>query len=133
MPETTTFKPTVTEPFIVDRVVDGDTLSGRVKTAVTIQIPTIGDIEVDIWLPVVVRLAHIDTPEHNTDAGKAAIEFVTDWLNAQNGVLYLQHSEQREKYGRLLGVVMGQAGGALTLNQTLLDSGNAKPYEGGKK
>ena len=117
-------------PFKVTRVVDGDTLSGEIETQLTLSIPTVGDITVDIWLPVVVRLEHVNAPEHNTDAGKTAMLFTQGWVKGETP-LQLLHSEKREKYGRLLGVVQGTFG--TTLNQALLDSGNAVPYEGGRR
>jgi endonuclease YncB( thermonuclease family) len=116
-------------PFVVGRVVDGDTISGAVKEEVTLTFPTVGEITVDVWLPVTVRLRHVNTPEKNTEAGKTALGFVVDWLS-HAFLLELEYDGTREKYGRLLGVIYA---GDTTLQQALLDANLAKPYEGGKR
>jgi len=96
------------------------------------------DLGFKIHAQVTVRLDGLDAPELATDAGKAALRFVLDWLHA-NGSLVQLHTvkaaggDKLEKYGRLLATILPPGGDGQSLNEALLASGNAKPYSGGKR
>lgn len=76
-----------------------------------------------------VRVAGVDCPELDTDAGRAALAFVEGLLPAGSRVLVT--SLKREKFGRVLGRIT-LAGGS-DLSTLLLDAGHARPYDGGKR
>jgi micrococcal nuclease len=101
------------------RVVDGDTLWGSI------------DLGFHIVKHDYVRLAGLNTPEifgsHATDAGKLAQRFTYEWLT-QRPVLWLhsQKYDEREKYGRVLGVIYAE-GDPVSLNDALLAGGYAVP------
>jgi endonuclease YncB( thermonuclease family) len=118
------------KPFKVTRVVDGDTLEGAIKDTLRLTFSTIGTIVADVWLPDVIRLQDIDTPEKKTDDGQRALYFVGKWIEDHEENIELEYTGKREKYGRLLGVVYA---GDETLQQALLDNYLAVPYKGGKR
>jgi len=114
----------------VVKVIDGDTL----------------DLEIDLGFHVKhelrLRLNHLDAPEMRFEAGRKAKEYVISWLTTcpwENGVALVTVKTDRdktEKYGRYLGVVYAYgpvAEGLPSLNDALLASGNAQPYEGGAR
>jgi endonuclease YncB( thermonuclease family) len=100
----------------VTRVVDGDTL----------------DLQLDLGFGVFtrqrVRLLGINAPEHNTDDGKKAIDFVTAWV-AEHGPQFTVRTQKdkKEKYGRYLATVLSDTA---ELGQALIDAGLAVPYDG---
>lgn len=103
-------------------VVDGDTVHLDV------------DLGCDIHTHLTVRLDGLNCPERGTTAGDTATSYTKDWfaIQAPNNLVILNTKKDRkEKYGRYLGVVWSV--GAKSLNQMLLDSGNAVVYSGGKR
>lgn len=101
---------------IVLRVIDGDTL----------------DLDIDLGLEtfrqIRVRLAGLNAAEHGTPAGDAATEFVSEWLNTvAHRVTITTVKDKTEKYGRYLATVAGPHG---TLNDALLTTGHALPWDG---
>jgi len=83
------------------------------------------------------RLQHINAPEHGTPAGTIATAFATAWLATRPTVTVTTERNPHtgddiaEKYGRYLAVITDPTGASL--NQAMLDSGNAVPYEGGPR
>lgn len=102
------------------RVVDGDTLEGDI------------DLGFGVMLSATkVRLAHINCPEKDTEAGKAAKAFTEQWiskiLDSKVDVIVLVKNHKKDKYGRILGVVSSNGE---DLAQLLQMNGHAKQYEG---
>jgi micrococcal nuclease len=100
------------------RVIDGDTL----------------DLEIDLGFEIRIRerirLIGIDTPEtygaKASPEGKLATAFTKSWVDGHaNFHLSSTKYNQREKYGRVLGVLY-RDGDTVSLNDALLNSGNAK-------
>lgn len=130
-------EPAYTYRARVERVVDGDTLDMFV------------DLGFRIWAKLRVRLHSVDTPEtygvkKDSDEyarGKAATEFVTEWLGLKpdpitglppksGEVTITSHDGKRlgqGKYGRWLVVVHNEKGESL--NRALLESGHAEAVE----
>lgn len=102
-----------------DRVIDGDTIQLTV------------DVGFNIHITQRIRLLGVNCPEHGTPEGDAATAYTTQWL-AQHGLdLVLRTVKDRnDKYGRLLGIVMA---GAHSLNDDLVTTGHAVPYDGGRR
>jgi micrococcal nuclease len=104
------------------RVIDGDTLH----------------LEIDLGFNVVirdkVRLYGVNTPETSgpkakteKTAGAAATAFVTAWVADKPAVVLRSHDAKaigQEKYGRWL-AVLTPAGGGISLNDALIESGHA--------
>ncbi len=102
----------------LSRVVDGDTV----------------DIAIDLGFSITtkqrVRLLGINAPEHNTPEGQKAIGFVTRWF-AEKPPAFLVRSAKPgggDKYGRYLATIVADSG--RVLNDDLVSSGNAKPWDG---
>lgn len=80
-----------------------------------------------------IRLDGLDTPELKTQAGKE----VRDWLRGvlPPGTLVLLNTvkDRREKYGRYLGTITKLGPQPININEALLLSGMARPYDGGKR
>jgi micrococcal nuclease len=89
--------------------VDGDTLD------VTL------DLGFRIAHKVRLRLKGINCPEMRTDEGKAAKQFVVDWLAARK-VTVSTFKDATEKYGRYLARVVAADG---DLNTALVEAGHA--------
>jgi micrococcal nuclease len=111
-----------TVPADVLRVVDGDTLEVNL------------DLGWHITLKTKVRLAGVNCPEMNTEAGRAARDFVADLIfNDRVIPRVMVHSHSLDKYGRVLGQVMipSAPGGAYfdSLSKALLDHGHATVME----
>lgn len=102
---------------VITRVIDGDTLELTI------------DAGFRIWVRTPVRLAGIDCPEITTDAGRSARDYTALWAGAHHDVL-VETYRAPEKYGRWLGVVMA-ADDHQVLNDLLVESGHARPYDGG--
>lgn len=100
------------------KIVDGDTADFKI------------DCGFSIYHDLKVRLAGINAPEKNTQAGKDA----KAWLEAQipvgTSVVIKTQKDKQEKYGRYLGVILL---GDLDINQELVKNGHAVPYDGGKR
>lgn len=104
-------------------VVDGDTLHVEL------------DLGLDVRVRTTLRLNGIDCPELKTPAGKAAKAFTEAWVKNNGGVVVVDtYKDKREKYGRYLAEVRPTVPPyVLSLNQSLLVNGHAKPYDGGKR
>ena len=101
------------------RVVDADTLWLNV------------DCGFDLALRMTVRLAGLDAPENRTLAGPVAASFVRTWLAANPDFTLRTEKDSRERYGRYLGRLVSSTGESL--NDALIASGNAVPYDGGRR
>lgn len=104
----------------VKKVVDGDTIDVS------------ADLGFDIWYNVRLRINGVNAPEKNTEEGKAAKQFVVDYLPVGTPVTINTFKDKAEKYGRILANVRKQ-GEEQTLNELLLSSGHAVPYFGGPR
>lgn len=103
------------------RVLDADTLHVRL------------DMGCDVGLNMTLRLAGIDAPEQRTPEGKAATAFVRDWLRTESDHIVINTiKDRREKFGRYLAVIYRGAEPE-SLNDALLRTGHAVPYEGGHR
>lgn len=95
----------------IARVIDGDTVCVNVQ------------LIDDVWLynsPM--RLQGIDCPEMNTPEGVAAKVFAEKWIGGYRCQAEL--SGKRDKYGRLLGDIVGSD--QVRLTDSLLANGHAK-------
>lgn len=101
------------------RVVDGDTVDLRVDTGFY------------STHTVRFRLAGIDAPERNADARGALIELLAHYTGNWFPIIV----SKTDKYGRWLVTIplYTEAAPGATVNQRMIDSGHAKPYDGGKK
>lgn len=101
------------------KVVDGDTV----------------DIEIDLGFSVVmkqrVRLAGINAPEKNTEAGMQSKLWLTDrlWVG-QKVVVKSERPGAGDKYGRYLAWIVDGKDGDRTVNEALVASGHALPWDG---
>ena len=105
----------------VIRVVDGDTV----------------DLDIDLGFFMTtrqrIRLAHIDAPEKRGQckhAGIGAMRFLEKML-ATEKPLYVR-TTKTGKFGRWLGELWIECD-AVSVNQQMIDTGHALPYEGGKR
>lgn len=103
----------------IDRVVDGDTLDVDLDLGCTVHVR------------VPLRLEHINAPEHGTPAGDAATAYLRGLLPV--GRLVTVETRRTEKYGRRLAVVHLDDGDPATVNERIVSTGHAVPYEGGKR
>jgi micrococcal nuclease len=107
------------------RVVDGDTVDISV------------DLGFHISQQIRVRLNGINAPELSTPAGKAAKGFLEGLLPVGTSLRCNTVKDKTEKYGRYLAdlTVQGSTGdlASKSVNQTMLDAGQAIPYSGGKR
>lgn len=102
------------------RIVDGDTVHADV------------DLGFDSHQFMTLRLAGIDAPEMGTQEGKDAKEYLTLLLAPTRGQVIIQtEKDRREKYGRYLATLFG--GGGMDINATMVETGHAVNYEGGKR
>ena len=101
------------------RVIDGDTIEVAI------------DLGFRIAVRETVRLAGINCPEHNTDAGKAATKAVEEWFADQGSrcVIKTRKAEgETEKYGRYLAQVVSRHGADLVAD--LIAAGHAVRWSG---
>jgi endonuclease YncB( thermonuclease family) len=113
--------PKVTE---IDPVHDGDTLWLRV------------DLGFDIHHDMSIRLNGLDAPELSTQAGKDVRAWLAAALPVGTVVILRTEKDHTEKYGRYLGTIIKPGGlgvDPVNINEALLASGQAKPYDGGKR
>lgn len=103
----------------VERVIDGDTVD------VTI------DLGFRVYLGQRIRLAGIDAPEVSTDEGKDARDFLRRTLPPGQHVVLTTERPRDDKYGRFLATVMKD--GTLNINNYMLNTGHARPYDGGAR
>jgi micrococcal nuclease len=119
------------------RVVDGDTL----------------DVEIDLGFSIKhelrLRLLGLNAPEHGSEAGERATEYVRGWVHNHGGtdgrVRITTEKDRKEKYGRFLAAVYGwnqdldrdeMTDPTLAdrhLNSMILETEHAVPYDGGAR
>jgi endonuclease YncB( thermonuclease family) len=89
-------------------------------------------IDLDFFLTSTrsLRLAHVDAPEKNTEAGRAAISAVTSLLGKLPADVLVHTYKPQDKFGSYLADVFL---GSVSLADSLLAAGLAYPYEGGTK
>ena len=102
------------------KVVDGDTIDAHM------------DLGLEIGIRTRLRLAELDAPERNTEAGKMAHLWLSDRLPVGLGVVVRTEKDRREKFGRYLAHVT-VPGQTVTVNTMMLEMAMAKPYNGGKR
>lgn len=93
------------------RVIDGDTLKLTI------------DLGLDIYHTRSVRLANINAPEMNTDAGKAAKDWLVEQLPIGSDVI-VKTVKTTDKYGRYIAILY-VGGGLMTINDRLVNAGHA--------
>ena len=98
-------------------IVDGDSVKLNV------------DLGLSVHIHVAVRLTGLNAPELSTPAGKAAKAFVEATV-ARLGSTVQVRTMKADKYGRYLAWVTWPGSTDLSLNQQLLSSGNAVPWDG---
>lgn len=103
------------------RVIDGDTLVVDI------------DLGLHTWRKgEVIRLAGVDCPERNTEAGRAATVFTQGQVGpAGSELVIITHKDRTEKYGRWLAEVWtsGHASGVEhPLGRLLVEAGHARPW-----
>lgn len=103
----------------VVRVYDGDTIT------VAIDVGFHGTFTQNI------RFNRIDAPELNTEEGKVARDYLKSLLPVGELIATQTYKDPSEKYGRWLGEVWTSDG--RNINDLMISSGNATPYDGGKK
>lgn len=101
-------------PGTVLRVVDGDTITADLDLGWGVH-----------YSPAVIRLAEINCPESDTDAGKAAAARARELLPAGTTISVLSH--RRDKYGRVLATVIARG---VNIGSLMLDEGHAVAYSG---
>lgn len=106
---------------VVARVVDGDTVYFDV------------DLGFTVHYSIDVRLLDIDAPEvygaHATEAGRQAKAYMESLCPPGQAVLLHTQRDDTGKYGRYLATVY-LPGDDVSLNQKMIDSGHAVPYDG---
>jgi micrococcal nuclease len=113
----------------VVKVIDGDTVDLQVS------------LGFEMYHKARFRLVGINTPESfgkdACDAGRAAKQFLIDLLPPGTVVVAKTSKDKREKYGRMLAeLFLCDADGkplTVTVNQTMIDRGHAKAYDGGAR
>ena len=101
------------------RVIDGDTLE------------VVIDLGFKVAVRETVRLAGINCPERNTDAGQAAKHAVEEWFANEGSrcVIKTRKAEgETEKYGRYLAAVVSRHGADLVAD--LIAAGHAVRWTG---
>lgn len=98
-------------------IVDGDTIDVKI------------DLGFKIYIDMRLRLAGLDTPERNTESGKAAKLWLETALPINHEVR-LSIFKAADKYGRYLATIHYNG---VDINQELIKSGHASEYFGGKK
>lgn len=96
------------------RVIDGDTVVIRV------------DVGFRMFAEMPMRLAFINAPEMNTDAGKESKAALLDQLNEVNFQVVVQTYKPIDKYGRYLGTIYA---GDFNLNTWMLENHWAQEYK----
>jgi micrococcal nuclease len=104
---------------------DGDTVHAQL------------DLGMDVLINITVRLAHINAPELATPEGRTAHGYLAALLpNGLDGAwVRIQTIKDRtEKYGRYLATIFMQTSdGEINVNERMVETGHAVPYEGGKR
>ena len=111
------------------KVIDGDTIDLQVS------------LGFEMYHKARFRLIGVNTPESfgksACEAGHAAKKFMIDLLPEGTVVIVATKKDKREKFGRMLcEMYLCDADGkplTITVNQTLINAGHAKPYDGGAR
>lgn len=123
---------------MVEHVTDGDTVRLTIRLGSLKELFCGGDRDLGWDLHVrgdvlylerePVRLAHVNAPEHGTEAGEEATAFVRQLL--PEGAIVHLHSLGYDKWRRTLGDVSSVG---VDVAQMVIQSGHGTPYEGGKR
>jgi micrococcal nuclease len=100
------------------RVVDGDTVHLDV------------DLGFDVRRQDSFRFLGINAPEHGTPEGDAATTFLKTLIAPGDVITIRTQKDHREKFGRYLATLFV---GDKNINEALVASGHAVPYDGGKR
>jgi micrococcal nuclease len=108
-------------------VVDGDTLDLLV------------DLGFSVHHRIRVRLHGINTPESKTtdikekELGLKAKDYTKDWINRHPQVFVSTVKDKKEKFGRILANIYSDETKTVSLNESLVDAGYARVYNGEKR
>lgn len=108
--------PTFKYNAVVTNIHDGDTITVVVDCGFRISYTT----------PL--RFFGINAPELNTADGKIARDYLGTLIKVGDTVIIETFKDPQDKYGRWLANIYTAAG--VCLNQAMLDSHHAKPYNG---
>jgi micrococcal nuclease len=100
---------------VIERVIDGDTVVALVDLGQTV-------LKRDTY-----RLAGIDSPEMNTDAGRKAKAHLIGLLAPVHNMVRMR-TTKADKYGRYLANLYVND---VYINRQMIDDGHAVPYDGG--
>lgn len=93
------------------KIVDGDTLD------------VIVDLGFDVFKKIRCRLANINAPEMNTDAGKASKQYLVNLIPVNSDIVI--KSKKYDKYGRSVATIYFND---ININDLMLHEGYAIPY-----
>ena len=108
-------------------VVDGDTLDLMV------------DLGFNVHHRIRVRLHGINTPESKTkdikekELGLKAKDYTKDWITRHPQVFVSTVKDKKEKFGRILAIIYSDEVKTVSLNESLVDAGYARVYNGEKR
>jgi micrococcal nuclease len=111
----------------VVNVVDGDTLDLLV------------DLGFNVHHNIRVRLHGINTPESRTtdikekELGLKAKDYTKDWIARHPVVFVSTVKDKKEKFGRILANIYSDETKNVSLNDSLVDAGYARVYNGEKR
>lgn len=92
------------------------------------------DLGFRVWVRnVPIRLAGIDAVELGSEHGRDARDWLRQVLPVGTDVVLITQKDKTGKYGRYLGSIYLPDDLVTSLNQQLLDSGYAVPYDGGSR
>ena len=108
-------------------VVDGDTLDLMVY------------LGFNVHHRIRVRLHGINTPESKTkdikekELGLKAKDYTKDWITRHHQVFVSTVKDKKEKFGRILANIYSDEVKTVSLNESLVDAGYARVYNGEKR
>lgn len=91
------------------------------------------DLGIDVRIDLTLRLAGINAPEMSTNAGKTARAWLLERLTTPAGLATLTVrtvKDRKEKFGRYLAYLIDGAG---VINDEMVRTGHAVPYDGGAR
>lgn len=104
-------------PVELVRVIDGDTVELDV------------DLGFRIWSRQRFRLLGIDTPERGQSGWAEATAYTRAWFEAERSVLSAATERDPDSFDRWLAIIWPLSVDRPSLNQMLLDSGHARPWQ----
>jgi micrococcal nuclease len=108
--------------FRVDRVIDGDTIEGKLDKGRK-------NYDEDVRI----RLLNIDAPEKRGEtraAGEAAKDFLEMLILGKEVVVHTLKDDDDDSFGRMLGeVYLPREKEDIYINQFMIDCGHAVPYK----